>query len=44
MTNENQNPADAFNNPFTSGLIKADAIDKIMANPELKAALLKIKL
>ena len=45
--NENQNEtnwADAFNNPFESGLIKEDAIDKIMADPKLMDIINKIKL
>jgi len=48
MTTENENPKAEWQNPFAdpfkSGLIKADAIDKIMANPELMAIINKIKL
>ena len=36
-------PLDVFNNPFKAGLIKADAIDKIMADPKLRDIINKIK-
>jgi hypothetical protein len=44
---ENNKPAEyinPFNDPFKSGLIKADAIDKILANKELMEIINKIKL
>jgi hypothetical protein len=44
---ENNKPTEyinPFNDPFKSGLIKADAIDKILANKELMEIINKIKL
>jgi hypothetical protein len=44
---ENNKPTEyinPFNDPFKSGLIKADAIDKIMADPKLMEIINKIKL
>jgi hypothetical protein len=35
--------AQAFNDPFKSGLIKADAIDKILANKELAEKIKNLK-
>lgn len=37
------NPLDVWQNPFKAGLIKEDAIDRIMEDEELKQALLKLK-
>jgi hypothetical protein len=43
MEKNEMNWADVFNNPFESGLIKEDAIDKILADPKLLEIINKIK-
>jgi hypothetical protein len=35
--------ANAFNDPFKSGLIKKDAVDKILANKELAEKIKNLK-
>ena len=43
---ENNKPTEyvnPFNDPFKSGLIKADAIDKILANKELAERIKNLK-
>jgi hypothetical protein len=42
--NTNTDWANAFNDPFKSGLIKEDAIDKILADKKLMEIINKIKL